>query len=191
VADRQLRRGRAAVRRLPLAVLAAALSSCAADRAAPPAAQLSLPLPLGEAVRAARILDAPGRLECVPYARRLSGIRIRGDAWTWWDSARGRYGRGRVPAPGSVLVFRRYRGSLGHVAVVRRVIGARLIVADHADWLNGGRIHKGTPIADLSAAGDWSEVRVWYTPGGHWGRRLYPAYGFIYPGRTVADSRGP
>ena len=29
-------------------------------------------------------------LQCVPYARQVSGIQIYGDAWTWWDQAEGR-----------------------------------------------------------------------------------------------------
>ena len=28
-------------------------------------------------------------LQCVPYARQVSGIRIFGDAHTWWDQAEG------------------------------------------------------------------------------------------------------
>lgn len=30
-------------------------------------------------------------LQCVPFARQLSGIRIFGDARTWWNQAQGRY----------------------------------------------------------------------------------------------------
>jgi len=36
-----------------------------------------------------------------------SGIALRGDAWTWWDAAAGRYERGHAPRSGSVLVLSR------------------------------------------------------------------------------------
>lgn len=131
--------------------------------------------------RAARIRDAGRWLECVAYARAASGIALRGDAAAWWDAAAGRYARGARPEAGAVLVFRRTNTSAGHVAVVRQVLGPRLVVADHANWLNNGRIHEGTPIEDVSRDGDWSAVRVWYTPGGAWGRSKYATYGFVYP----------
>lgn len=129
----------------------------------------------------ARIVTAGRRLQCVAYARRHSDISIRGDAWTWWRAAAGRYERGTRPEVGSVLVFKRKRGSRGHLAVVRRVVGEREIVVDHANWLNRGRIHLDTPVRDESPGNDWSVLRVWYTPGGVWGKSRYRAYGFIYP----------
>ena len=36
-------------------------------------------------------------LQCVPYARQVSGVQIYGDARTWWDQAQGRYATGTVP----------------------------------------------------------------------------------------------
>ena len=39
----------------------------------------------------AAVDDLPPYLQCVPYARQVSGIRIYGDAHTWWDQAEGRY----------------------------------------------------------------------------------------------------
>ena len=130
---------------------------------------------------------APARpLQCVPYARRLSDIRIFGDAWTWWRSASGRYRRTRRPAVGAVLVLKRVRGGLGHLAVVTRVLNDRVIVVSHANWLNQGRIHENTPVKDISFWGNWSLVQVWYTPGHHYGGREYPAYGFILPKVSTA-----
>lgn len=130
---------------------------------------------------------ASGRyLECVPYARELSGIAIRGNASTWWNAADGRYRKGSAPRPGAVLVLKRKGHSSGHLAVVTRVIGEREVIASHANWLNDGRIHANTPIRDVSGAGDWSAVRVWYTPGNVWGASAYPAHGFIYPPAEVA-----
>ena len=46
-------------------------------------------------------------LQCVPYARQVSGIQIYGDAHTWWGQAAGRYERGSVPQVGAVMAFRR------------------------------------------------------------------------------------
>lgn len=128
-----------------------------------------------------RIVHAGAPLECVPFARRHVNISLRGAAWTWWRAAKGRYERGRAPRTGSVLVLKRRGNSLGHIAVVTRIVGPREIIVDHANWLNRGRIHLATPVRDVSKNNDWSAVRVWYTPGKSWGRSIRPAYGFIYP----------
>ena len=140
------------------------------------------------AVVVATISSGPhtGRGECVPYARKLTNIQIRGNAWTWWDAAKGRYRRGRQPAVGAVLVLRRKGRSLGHLAVVTEVVSDRVVVASHANWLNRGKIHMDTPIHDVSRSNDWSAVKIWYTPGNVLGRSAYPAYGFIYPGAQSA-----
>jgi surface antigen len=136
----------------------------------------------GDPPPAPRIVHASKKLQCVPYARRHVKIALRGEAWTWWRAAQGRYDRGRAPQVGSVLVLKRRGRSLGHIAVVTRINGPRDIIVDHANWLNRGRIHLGTPVRDVSKNNDWSAVRVWYTPGKSWGQSAYPAYGFIYPG---------
>jgi len=130
---------------------------------------------------APRMVHAGAPLQCVPFARRHVNISLRGDAWTWWRAAKGRYARGRAPQTGSVLVLKRRGRSRGHIAVVTRIVGPREIIVDHANWLNRGRIHLGTPVRDVSKNNDWSAVRVWHTPGKTWGRSAYPAYGFIYP----------
>ena len=57
-------------------------------------------------------------LECVPYARQMSGIQIYGNAWTWWEQASERYEEGSRPQVGAVLVFRPHGVmKLGHVVV--------------------------------------------------------------------------
>ncbi len=35
--------------------------------------------------------DGQKPLQCVPYAREHSGVKIYGDAYTWWDKAAGKY----------------------------------------------------------------------------------------------------
>ncbi len=160
------------------------LTGCAAEQAegpAFPASELEL------AAASARIHTPSQPLQCVPYARRISGIEIRGDAWTWWQSAAGRYTRRHRPMAGSVLVLgrsRQLRG--GHIAVVEAVLDDRVILVSHANWLNRGRIHENTPVVDVSRENDWSLVRIWYTPGRSLGGRHYPAKGFIYPKRPSA-----
>ena len=111
---------------------------------------------------AAEIIAASQPLQCVPFARDLSGLPIRGDAWTWWSAAENRFRRGQTPQVGSVLVLKRTD---------------RL----HANWLNRGMIHKNVPLVDVSPANDWSEVRFWYVPANYLGGHRYPAHGFIYP----------
>jgi len=120
-------------------------------------------------------------LQCVPYARMVSGINLRGDAHTWWDQAEGRFQRGSEPAPGAVMVVRgSHKTPLGHVAVVTKILNEREILVDHANWLNNERIHLATPVIDVSPNNDWSAIRVWYTPGSRYGANVYPLAGFIY-----------
>ncbi|HKQ10125.1 MAG TPA: CHAP domain-containing protein [Rhizomicrobium sp.] len=119
-------------------------------------------------------------LQCVPYARAHSGIKIYGDAYTWWDQAAGKYPRGALPEPGAVMVLHDYAGpNHGHVAVVRGVVDAREIRVDHANWLNDGSIYVNDPVQDVSRDNDWSVVRVFNLKTGGWGGRLYPVQGFI------------
>lgn len=123
-------------------------------------------------------------LECVPYARNLSGIQIWGDAVTWWRQAESKYVRSGRPAEGSVLVLRGWNDETrGHIAVVKAIAGERLIRIDHANWMRTGEISINVPVIDVSEANDWSEVRVWHIPGGYWGGRTYGAEGFIHPYR--------
>jgi hypothetical protein len=80
------------------------------------------------------LTDIIGVLQCVPYARFMSGIGLRGDAWTWWDQAAGIYARGNHPEPGAILSFPGIdRMPLGHLAVVRQVLSGRKILIEHAN----------------------------------------------------------
>lgn len=136
---------------------------------------------------------APRRdLQCVPYARQVSGIRITGDAYSWWDQAKGRYARSFVPKVGAVMAFRPHGGMvLGHVAAVSRIIDQRTILLRHANWspINGrrGQIENDVKAVDVSPANDWSEVRVWFNPLKGLGSTRWPVAGFIY-NRPAAPS---
>lgn len=124
--------------------------------------------------------------QCVPFARAVSGIKIWGDAWTWWDQARGKYERGRAPRVGAVLVFAQTNQlRLGHVAVVSRIVEDRVVMLTHANWsrFSGerGKAEQDVTLFDVSDEGDWSRVRVWYRDSKGLGGSIYPTYGFIYP----------
>lgn len=132
-------------------------------------------------------------LQCVPYARALSGVIIYGDAHTWWGQAEGKYDRGDAPKVGAVLAFQPYGNMrLGHVAAVRRVVDDRTIIISHANWstIGGvrGHIEEDVRAVDVSEDNDWSRVRVWYTPNEAMGGTAWPAHGFIYPKQKRGES---
>jgi hypothetical protein len=128
----------------------------------------------------ARVANWRAGLQCVPFARRESGVEIYGDANTWWRQASGRFETSPTPEERAVLVLEGYQTTArGHVAVVREVVSPRLIIVDHANWLNVGEVTRDVPVRDVSEAGDWSEVQVWNVTGRHWGGRTYRVQGFI------------
>lgn len=159
--------------RLVVALVVLALAACAGPvvPAAPPAVDPS-------------VLGLASPLECVPYARTVSGIAIQGDAWTWWAKAEGRYARSALPREGAVLVFRRTdRLPRGHVAVVTAVASGTVRVA-HANW-TPGRITEDVAVIDVSPGADWTRVRVFNAATGSFGR-VYETDGFILPDSTTA-----
>lgn len=133
------------------------------------------------------VAKAPGHLECVPYARMTSGIQIYGDAYTWWNQARGRYATGSEPQVGSVMAIKPYANSrLGHVATVSRVVDSRTILLSHANWSVPGEIERNVTALDVSPKNDWSEVRIWYAPRRGLGTTRWPVSGFIYNAKPGA-----
>src|SRR5690606_24898814 len=91
------------------------------------------------------------------------------------------------PRKGAVMAFAGTRSMpMGHVAVVEKVLNDREILIDHANWspIGGrrGQVERNVRVVDVSNAGDWSLVRVWYAPIGDLGLRANPIQGFIYPG---------
>ena len=119
--------------------------------------------------------------QCVPYARMISGVNLYGNALTWWQQAVGKYARGAAPKVGAVMSFaatRRMR--LGHVATVAKVVSAREVILNHANWSRRGGVEKGVRAVDVSSAGDWSRVKVWFASNGGLGTSSYPVNGFIY-----------
>lgn len=151
-------------------------------RASPVVLLLSLGLVLAGCAGPSRPLPGtPTSLTCVPYAERVSGIVLPGDAYNWWRAAHGRYERSRRPEIGSVLVFRSTPAMpLGHVSVVTAVLSPRRILVEHANWVPR-RINHDQLVIDVSPANDWSRVRVWYPPVDALGKTAFPTYGFILP----------
>lgn len=170
--------------RLALAGLAlATLGACGGaqvSRMAEPAPVAAIDLHRSTmAVQEAHAKRARGeRVWCVPFARTLSGIELRGNAETWWAGAKGIYDRGHQPEVGSVMVFSGTRKlPMGHVAVVSRIVSDREILIDHANWKRN-KVSLGMSVIDVSKRGDWSVVQVAYDPGEY--GRDYPVSGFIY-----------
>jgi surface antigen len=129
-------------------------------------------------------------LQCVPFARAVSGVQLFGDAWRWWSEAVGRYDRGQIPQPGSILSFRSSAAMpLGHVAVVTRVINPRQVEIDQANWVSPGAVTTGMRAIDVSDRNDWSAVRVELAGRGGFGS-VYATDGFIYAkGRSPSAQR--
>jgi surface antigen len=154
---------------------------------------------IGYGGRRAATRSFGGGISCVPYARQVSGIQVVGNAWQWWDNAQGLYARGDRPEIGSVLNFRpNGRMRLGHVAVVTRIINARELLVDHANWpsggIHGGAISHSVAVVDVSEANNWTAVRVELGHEDKFGS-VYPTYGFIYnrpdPGLVIASVERP
>lgn len=142
------------------------------DTAAPPTQLASANI--------AAIVDRSGPpLQCAIYARQRTGLALTGAARNWWPQADGRYRRAATPSQGAVIVMGGTEA--GHVAVVTRVLSARQIVIDHANWLGGGEIITGALVEDASANNDWSSVRVWNVETNSMGLREYPVFGFVGP----------
>ena len=149
---------------------------------------------LAAALSTAPALSQEPYWQCARFAREFSGIEIRGDAWTWWELAEGRYARGYIPRVGAVMAFTPSGNMrLGHVATVTAVESAREITVTHANWspIGGvrGQIERDVRVRDVSENNDWSRVRVWFDPIGDLGTTAWPVTGFIYPQRAFAAPR--
>ena len=149
--------------------------------------QLAAPTSKSGNIKTAKLRIAAaqwGGISCVPFARAATGLAVKGNAHAWWDSAAGTYARGARPEAGSVLNFQStQRMRLGHVSVVARVIDARTVEVDHANWagpgMRKGQVVRGVPVIDVSERNDWSAVQVGLGHTGSFGS-IYPTYGFIY-----------
>lgn len=141
-------------------------------------------------VAAAPSVETPlHRLFCVEYARMRSGLEVFGDARHWWDRAKNMYARLSRPVEEAVVVFAgSKRLKRGHVAVVTAIVSSRQIIVDQANWQNHGEIDHATPVLDVSAANDWSQVRVWDMHSGAFGSHVYAISGFIAKSLATASN---
>ncbi len=177
------------LRRLLLAVALFGLAGCAADRAPAPVSMAAPPAAGADDGYVGGYVGGAIALECAPFARALSGVNLKGAAADWWQEASGRYTRSTTPAVGSVLAFRRTsRLPGGHAAVVTRLLSERKILVTQANWVHH-RVTEDMPVIDVSAANDWSEVRVWWPPSGQMGSGHYPTWGFISPDQPISRDR--
>lgn len=121
-----------------------------------------------------------GRWWCVPFARMVTGLSLRGNAKTWWEQGKGRYQRSQEPKVGAVMAFAASSAMpKGHVAVVSGVISEREILVVHANWARG-KVTLDDRVVDVSENGDWSRVRLENSDESL--GRVNPVNGFIYPG---------
>ena len=132
-------------------------------------------------------------ISCVPYARSVTGMAISGNGRDWWHNAAGRYARASRPEPGAILSFPSSGGMRsGHVAVVSRIINARLIEIDHANWggpgISRGSVMHGVDVMDVSPGNDWTQVRVQVGHSNEQFGREYPTDGFILNRPDTGDS---
>ena len=149
----------------------------------PPPQEVTTPLAL---LQTYKVSPGIGQ-QCVPYARSRSGIKIFGDAHTWWEGAKGQYARGNLPMLGSVLVLSKTkRLRRGHVGVVTAIVSDREIRLDHANW-QPDAIITNMAVIDVSPANDWTQLRFWNKDARMWGA-IYPASGFVY---NLADKAAP
>jgi surface antigen len=171
-----------------ISFIAMGLSACASSL---PSADEQFNSPPRELASKIEQGTAQTPLQCVPYVRDHSSVKIFGDAWTWWDQAAGKFSRGSRPEAGTVMVLTGYAGGhRGHVAVVKRIVSSREIRVDHANWLDDGSIYLNDPVEDVSADNDWSQVRVYNIKSGGWGSNVYPVQGFIgSDSDSVSDGR--
>ena len=124
-------------------------------------------------------------VQCAIYARDVTGVRLYGDADSWWRGSSNLYNRGQKPRNGAILVLKKTsRMHGGHVAVVNEVLGPHMINVTHSNWGADSKsrhiIYDAMRVKDVSANGDWTSVRFWNYEQNVFGFP-YAAYGFIYP----------
>jgi surface antigen len=125
-------------------------------------------------------------IQCVPYARKISGLNIHGNADTWWYQAPKKgYAQGKKPQPGAVLVLKKGRKlKYGHLAVVKEILSDREIEVAHANWGSDRKtrsfIYERMRVKDVSPNNDWSLLTFWNKYIDSYGLP-YKNHGFIYP----------
>src|SRR3546814_15736755 len=84
------------------------------------------------------------------------------------------------PREGAVLAFASHGTMrLGHVAMVSKIVSDREVLLTHANWSRPGRVDTDVRPVDVSPAGSWRQVKVWYGLIGDPGTSVYPPQGSI------------
>ena len=122
--------------------------------------------------------------QCVPFARRRSGIEIRGNAHTWWDQCSPDQ-RSAKPYEGAVMVLSKTnRLRFGHLAVVKDIVNSREINVTHTNWGNNPKkrrvVYESMRVKDVSPNNDWSSAKFWNKYSRAYGSP-YKVSGFIVP----------
>jgi hypothetical protein len=167
--------------------VAASLTACSSDPVSPG------PRSSGLTPASFHTGGLPPPTQCVLFARDFTGVHLRGDAYAWWDAAAGVYPRSDTPHADTILVLRATTQlHLGHVGIVKKVVGPREILVTHANWGSDDPtrrvVHDSTAVVDVSPGNDWSQLRFWNAPSHAFGK-VYAAYGFIYPKRFDANDQ--
>lgn len=129
-----------------------------------------------------RMMDKPQ--QCVPYAREISGIKIYGDAHSWFDKASPSYSKGTKPKKNAVIVLKSTpKMPHGHLAVVKNLVDERHIDVAHSNWGSDRKsrsiIYDSMRVEDVSRGNDWSSVKFWNPEINSFGFP-YAVRGFIY-----------
>lgn len=103
--------------------------------------------------------------QCVPFARKVSGINIHGNAHTWWHKAKPENKLSR-PEIGAVMVLSKTRRlRLGHLAVVTEIISPTQINVTHTNWGKSRSqrhiVYESMRVKDVSRNNDWSSAVFW------------------------------
>jgi len=131
-----------------------------------------------------RSWDSNKHEECVPFARRRSGIQIRGNAHTWWNKCDPNQ-RSVRPKEGAVMVLSKTRRlRYGHLAVVKDLVSRREINVTHTNWGSNRKkrlvVYESMRVKDVSPNNDWSSAVFWNKYTNAYGSP-YKVSGFILP----------
>jgi len=86
-------------------------------------------------------------------------------AWDWWAHAAYLYDLGYEPRTDAVMAFSTLEpGHAGYVAIVKQMVNDREIVVHLANWHEPESGGADLTAVDVSAAGDWSQVKFWHGP---------------------------
>lgn len=106
-------------------------------------------------------------------------------AWGWWARAAYLYDLGYEPRLDAVMAFSTLEpGHAGYVAIVKHMVNDREIVVHLANWHEPESGGADLTAVDVSAAGDWSQVKFWYGPESGLTEQVNFVLGFLY-GRTL------